>query len=56
MSSSGSPSNHATHVGFSFPPTTEFSGGVFLSDCAGPPLFAASWAVGVGSLGVFEFP
>ncbi len=42
--------SHSTHVGFSGPPTSAFSGFVFCSICEGAPLFFASWAVGVGQI------
>jgi hypothetical protein len=47
---SGHPISHSTHLGFSPPPATAFSGGVFRSICEGPPLLLASCAVGVGKI------
>jgi hypothetical protein len=40
--------SHSTHVGFNAPPTSAFSGLVFLLICDGGPLFDASCVVGVG--------
>lgn len=42
--------SHSTHVGFSAPPTSAFSGFVLRSICEGAPLFFASCAVGVGHI------
>jgi hypothetical protein len=46
----GHPINHSTHRGFSLPPATQFSGGVFRSACDGPALLLESCFVGVGSI------
>src|SRR3990167_347016 len=45
----GYPIIHSTNIGFSFPPMTAFRGKLFRRYCEGPPLFAESCTVGVGS-------